>query len=196
MMYDCDGVDFDGLRNPYTGERLAVKMLVCPDGRTLFAAPDAYSPGTVPAETAEAAYRMWDRVDGKEGLRSAAYSPVLCAWTGMPLSPRKTDRGWVLTGGFDPTVFLPREEFLYFAGMRGGVATRPAPDHGRVEQPRREGKVTRRHRQGVEERAAKLDEDSVQAAERIAREVGVDPSPTVSMHVPSCKRGPGKAKGE
>lgn len=188
MMYDCDGVDFDGLTNPYTGERLAVKMLVLGDGRVRFAAPGAYSPASTPAETSIAAFRAWDRVDGKEGLRSAA-GPCVCAWTGEPLVPRSTERGWLFGGGFDPTVFRDRDEFLYYAEMRGGVSPRPKPGpRVRAEQPRPEAKVTDRHRQGVEERAAKLDEDSVKAAERIMKEVGAEPSPTVSMHVPAKGR--------
>lgn len=190
MMYDCDGVDFDGLKNPYDGERLAVKMLVCPDGRTLFAAPGAYAPAVFRAKSSVEAYRMWDRVDGKEGLRTAQYKAVVCAWTGEPLTMTRTERGWALSGGFDPTVFRPRDEFLYYAEMRMGSSPRPKPGSAaRVEQPARAGKVTRRHRQGVEERAAKLDEDSVKAGEKILKAVGVTQSPTVSMHVPARKRG-------
>lgn len=189
MMYDCDGVDFDGLTNPYTGERLAVKMLVCPGGRTLFAAPGAYAPGVYRASSSVEAYRMWDRVDGKEGLRTAQYQAVACAWTGEPLSMTRTDRGWALLGGFDPTVFRPRDEFLYYAEMRGGLSPRRRPGAAvRVEQPAKAGKVTERHRQGVEERAAKLDEDSVKAAEKIMKQVGAEPSPAVSMHVPGKRR--------
>ena len=188
MMYDCDGVDFDGLTNPYDGERLAVKMLVCPGGRTLFAAPGAYAPAVYRAASSVDAYRMWDRVDGKEGLKSAQGAPVVCAWTGEPLSMKRTERGWALLGGFDPTVFRPRDEFLYYAWMRGGSSPRPKPGPAvRAEQPARSGRVTARHRAGVEERAAKLDEDSVKAAEGIMKQVGAGPSPTVSMHVPSRK---------
>ena len=185
MMYDCDGVDFDGLKNPYDGERLAVKMLVRPGGEPLFAAPGAYAPCAARAESSVEAYRLWDRVDGKEGLRTAQRMPVTCAWTGEPLSMRKTGRGWTLSGGFDPTVFRPRDEFLYYAEMRGGASPRPKPGAGsRVEQPPRRARVTERHRQGVEERAAKLGEDSVRAGEAILKAVGADPSPTVSMSVP------------
>ena len=189
-MYDCDGVDFDGLKNPYTGERLAVKMLVCPGGRTLFAAPGAYAPAVYRAPSSVEAYRKWDRVDGKEGLRTAQYQAVVCAWTGEPLAMTRTERGWALSGGFDPTVFRPRDEFLYYAEMRNGVSPRPKPGSAvRVEQPARRGRVTRRHREGVEERAAKLDEDSVKAGEKILKSVGVAQSPTVSMHVSGGKKG-------
>ena len=189
MMYDCDGVDFDGLTNPYTGERLAVKMLVLPNGKVLFASPDAYAPSVHRAESSVEAFRLWDRVGGKEGLRSAQHAPVACAWTGEPLSMTRTDRGWALLGGFDPTVFRPRDEFLYYAEMRGGISPRPKPGAApRVEQPAREGRITERHRQGVDERAAKLDEDSVKAAEGIMKQVGAEPSPTVSMHVPGRSR--------
>lgn len=196
MIYDCDGVDFDGLRNPYTGERLAVKMLVCPDGRALFAAPDAYSPAASRSESSEAAYRLWDRVDGKEGLRTAQRQAVVCAWTGEPLSMKRTERGWALVGGFDPTVFRPRDEFLYYAEMRAGASPRPKPGaRERAEQPPRRARVTERHRRGVEERAARLDEDSVRAGEAILKSVGAGPSPTVGMHVPAARTKAGKSKG-
>lgn len=186
MMYDCDGVTFDDLKNPYTGEKIAVKMLVCPNGATLFAAPGTYSPGTVPADSSAAAYRLWNRVDGKEGLRAPNNDPVTCAWTGKALTPVHTDRGWIFSGGFDPTVFLPRDQFLWYINMRNGVSTYPKPgEFARVEQPAPKAKITRRHRRGVEERSVKLDEDSVRAAERIMKSAGVTDSPTVSMHVPS-----------
>lgn len=188
MIYDCSAPVFRNLKNPYTGEKLAVKLLVTKDGRVLFGAPGTYSPASTPAKTSAAAFRLWNRVDGREGLRMGSDDVVKCAWTGKLLVPRSSELGWTLDGGFDPTMFLPREEFLYYATMRDGVATRPPPSDVRVEQPAREAMITRRHRQGVEERAAKLDEDSVRVAERIMKQAGADPSPTVSMHVPR-KRG-------
>ena len=184
MMYDCDGVDFDGLRNPYTGKRVRTKMLVMPDGRALFGAPGEYSPGVHPCATSQEAFRLWDRVDGREGLRAAA-GPVVCAWTGEPLRPRKTDRGWTLEGGFDPSQFRPREEYLHFMKMRGGRSPRPLPAEAvRATQPAPEPRVTAAHRRGVEERAAKPDEDTARAAADALKAAGAK-SPTVGMHVPS-----------
>ena len=192
MLYECSGPSFRDIKNPYTGEQMPVKMLVAPGGRLLFASPGAYHPGGSPQGTARAAFRLWDREDGVEGVRSAR-GPVVCAWTGRPLSPMKTADGWVYSGGFDPTAFRPRDEFLYYATMRAGKATRPAPapEAARIDQPPRRGEVTDGMRRGAEERGAEPDEETLAAAAAIAKSAGAE-SPAVSMYVSGKGRGKGR----
>lgn len=122
----CTGRDFEGLVNPYTGEPLAVGMIATPSGRCLFAAPDAYSTAWSFGSPGEA-YDAWAREAGIAGVRRG--QPIRCAYTGEALAPEETPDGrFRYRGGFDPNVFRPRAEFLYYATMRDGRAARPVPE--------------------------------------------------------------------
>lgn len=119
---DCTSEEFAGLTNPYTGEPLRVKMVIAQGGVVFFHDPDTYST-TQPFGSVAEAHRQWSRVDGVFGCRPDG-EPAKCAYTGELLTPR--DDG-SYSGGFDPTVFHTREEFLYFATMRDGKSKYPAP---------------------------------------------------------------------
>ncbi len=188
MIYDCTGPTFDGLENPYTGKPLGAKMSVTKTGRMRFFAPDTYSTSDF-YPTAKDAYRAWNRANGVEGLKDG--QPIVCAYTGDPLKLVHSEDGWRYEGGFDPHLLRTRAEFLRLATMRGGVATRDAAPETRVDAPARRGQVTAGMRRHVEETKAELGEDSVKAAEAILlkHKGDVEQSGTVSMHVPSRKKG-------
>lgn len=115
--------EFDGIINPYTGQIIKVKMIVGCGPEPLFHAVDTYSTADLCQTTSEL-YRLWSRVDGREGLRSGQPK---CAYTGEALSVQEVDGQFRFTGGFDPRVLMTREEFIYFATMRDGKTTRPTP---------------------------------------------------------------------
>lgn len=108
----CTGAAFRGLTDPYDGSGLEVVMTVG-RGAPLFAAPRAKSPATR-YPTAEERDAAWRR-------------PLVCAYTGGALTPVSDDYGHSFSGGFDPRVFRPREEFLYYATMRGGRSAYASP---------------------------------------------------------------------
>lgn len=118
---DCTGSDFDGLLNPYTGEPIETKMVITPDGKAFFYAPDTYSTAQVFGSMVEA-HRNWSRVNGVAGCRPDGV-PATCAYTGEVLEPH--DGCYI--GGFDPTAFHTREEYLYYVTMRGGKSKYPKP---------------------------------------------------------------------
>ena len=125
--------EFRKLENPYTGKPMDVYMLVGAGPVPLFhCGPDEYRTQS-PFETAELAKLAWSRKDGVEGGRSG---PVVCAYTGEPLSADATPDGFAFSGGFDPRVLRSREWFLHFAAMRGGVSPYPRPESApsRVEK--------------------------------------------------------------
>lgn len=127
----CTGAAFAGLRNPYTGGPLVVKMIVRKDAEPLFFAPDTYDTASR-RPTSKAAYDDWNRVDGVFGLRGTG-RPV-CAYTGEPLQYKSDEDSTWLVGGFNPTHMHKRDEFLRLASMRDGKPTREvAPLSQRVE---------------------------------------------------------------
>lgn len=115
--------EFDRITNPYTGEQIRIKMLVGCGPEPLFHAVDTYSTADL-CQTTKELYRLWGRVEGREGLRSGQPK---CAYTGEVLSVQEVDGQFRFTGGFDPRVLRTREEFLYFVTMRYGKAVRPKP---------------------------------------------------------------------
>lgn len=125
----CTAPEFKALRCPYTGDPLEVRMLVVPGSPPRFHAPDAYSPA-IPRPTPDEAYRLWNRVDGVEGLKSG--KPVTCAYTGKVLSATSGPDGHAFAGGFDPRMFHSREDFLRLASSRDGVTSWEGTD-ARVE---------------------------------------------------------------
>lgn len=180
----CTADEFKALRCPYTGKPYDVYMLVVPGQAPKFHAPDAYSPSQ-PFESAEKAYRMWNRVDGVEGLKTGR--PIICAYTGEMLAAASDRDGHWLVGGFDPRVFHSRADFLRLATMRDGKAVRDAED-SRVE-------ATPVDMTPVKKR--QIDTDPTDEAVKIAADVlqqhkadlPTQASTTVSMSVSASKKG-------
>lgn len=127
---DCTSTEFDGLTNPYTGSPIKTKMVITLDGNAFFYAPDTYSTSQVFDSMAEA-HRNWSCVNGVAGCRPDGV-PAKCAYTGEVLEPHD---GCYL-GGFDPTSFHTREEYLYYVTMRDGKSKYPKPgSDARVTKP-------------------------------------------------------------
>lgn len=128
---------FRGLRNPYTGELMVVKMAVPDSGSPLFFAPDTFSHAKH-WPTAKEAIDAWDCEDGVSGVKDR--SCLVCPYTGKPLSVREDAAGFYLDGGFDPRRLMRDDEFVYYASMRGGKTDRPEPARSpcRVESPAEE----------------------------------------------------------
>lgn len=148
---------FRGLANPYTGDPMVVKMTVPRSGPPMFFSPDTYTPcSALPTrrESCEAAQR-------RGGVRTPA-APT-CPYTGERLEQRFLDGlGWFYAGGFDPRVPRPADEFLYYATMRGGRPSRPAPAAGA-----RVGYVEPRHEEAPRDDGPERTEE----AHRIAKDV-------------------------
>lgn len=169
MIHNCTGPVFDGLRNPYSGEPLRPRMTVSSSGsaKLRFFAPDTYSP-TDPQPTARDAYRLWNRVDGVEGLKDGC--PVVCAYLGTPLKLEHDERGWWYSGGLNVRLMRTREDFLAAVTMRGGKPTGPAPEPvSRVEMPPREGRITKRMKRHADDARAELTDDAVHTAEKVVK---------------------------
>ena len=126
----CTAPEFKALTCPYTGKPLEVYMLIFPGRAPMFHAPDAYAPA-IPFPSVELAYRRWNRVGGIEGLKSD--KPITCAYTGKVLAAASSPDGHYFTGGFDPRMFYPREEFLKLASSRDGVSAHEAGPSERIE---------------------------------------------------------------
>lgn len=111
---------FRGLANPFTGERMVVKMTIPKDRVPKFFAPDTYTPcAAFPSakESCEAAQRR--------GSVRVPAAPT-CPYTGEPLEQQFVDGlGWFYVGGFDPRVPRTADEFLYYATMRDGKPVLP-----------------------------------------------------------------------
>jgi len=160
---------------------MVVMMNVSPSGVTFFS-PDTYSTyERLP--TPEACYRKWNRVNDIEGGRTG--KPLKCAYTGDDLSVVHTEFGCYFRGGFDPHMFYTREEFLYYATMRGGVSKYPKPDGKtcRVSTGPRKAHVTDAMVRHAEKEAPKLDDDKIHMVENALkphRDI-IPGSSTVSM---------------
>lgn len=105
-------------------------MLVIPGQPPKFHAPEAYSPAQ-PYRTPETAYRMWNRENGIEGVKTGL--PITCAYTGKMLAAASSREGHYFTGAFDPRMFWSREDFLRLASSRNGVSKYEAEPSSRVE---------------------------------------------------------------
>ena len=162
MLYKCSGPRFGQIDNPYTGKTMQVMMRVSRTGDIRMFAPDTYSTADF-FPSAKEAYRAWNRVTGVEGLKDG--EPPTCAYTGKPLRLVQTEDGWHYEGGFDPHLLRPRDEFLYFAAMRGGKSPYAPGTPGRVTAPPREGRVTDAMRKHAEGQRMELHDDSVKHAE-------------------------------
>jgi len=131
---ECNGSAFRDLKNPYTGEKIVVKMMLREGKEPLFFAPDTYDT-EMRQPSAKSAFDNWNRVDGVIGLRNDGVSGVKCAYTGQPLVQKKDGQNFWFEGGFNPTHFFTRSEFLRLATMRDGKPTVEVPDDKPVEKP-------------------------------------------------------------
>lgn len=180
----CTADEFKALRCAYTGEPYDVYMLVVPGQPPKFHAPNAYSPSQ-PFETAEKAYRMWNRVDGVEGLKSGR--PITCAYTGEMLAAASDRDGHWLTGGFDPRMFHSRADFLRYATMRDGKPVRDSGD-SRIEVAPVDWTPVKKREIDTEptDEAVKI---AAGVLQKHKAELPSQAVTTVSMSVPSAKKG-------
>lgn len=193
MTYDCSGPRFGELVNPYSGERILVKMSVSRTGRVRYFAPDTYSPAQF-FPTAKEAFRHWNRVNGVEGMKDR--KPIVCAYSGRPLTLEHTAEGYHYVGGVDLHMLYDRGEFLYFAAMRDGKSPYPAPagEDVRVEKPAERAEITKTMRRHADEMSTDLTQDAIDMAEKTMSEIdakvgGLEKSSTVSMAVSVKKKG-------
>lgn len=161
-LLNVESVEFAGLTDAYTGRRLDVFMRAAPEG-PLFFAPGAESPRSMSSEE--------PRVK-------------VCPYTGKSLTAHRCASGWFMTGGFDPWLPRPREEFLYYATMRDGKSRYPKPSGLRVEAAPRVGKVTRRQWAHADRAQPRIDEFHVHSIEKSLAPFkgGIPGSSTVSMY--------------
>lgn len=192
MMTKVTSRDFQGLTNPYTGEPMVVFMLTSPAG-VRFTCPDTFSTADS-AETTADLYNAWNRINGVSGFKTN--KPIVCAYTGKPLSIAQSFGKPCYSGGFDPHLFYSREEFLYYAWMRDGVSKFPEPKKSdtRVKAPPREGEITERQKRHAETEAPSLDEEKIHMIEKsmLKHKDQLEQSSTVSMSVNSKKGRHGK----
>ena len=180
--------DFANLKNPYTGESLAVQMTIVPGRDPMFSCPDTYSTADV-YPSKEECIVAWDRKDGVSGLRTN--QPIRCAYTGEALVPVKTALGWKFAGGFDPHMFYTRDEFLRLATMRDGKpGYLPPKNRVRVTAVPPKARITETMRCTANARNPSLDEEKVHELEGRLNKIGVRVnSGSVSMSVGRKKRG-------
>ena len=184
QIVDCTGRAFADLTNPYTGERMLVRMLATKSGEPRFFAPRGYSTSQR-FGTREAAYAAWARSEGVAGARVG--QPLVCAYTGKPLILHHDETGWWFDGGFDPRMFYSRSEFLYFATMRNGVS--------KYKNPKGQDHVwiAKEQQKTVESHETRMLDGSLETAEQAMHKPGFEPEwkTKVSMFVPIKK---GKSK--
>ena len=116
---------FAKVKNAYTGKPMRVLMVVTGKGEPLFHADKSEYSTSDHFETKRQAYDAWNRKDGISGLKNN--KPITCAYTGEPLGLVDLPDGFYYSGGFNPKMLYPRDEFLYRATMRGGVSQFPKP---------------------------------------------------------------------
>ena len=179
---------FANLKNPYTGEPLAVQMTVVPGRDPMFSCPDTYSTADVYPSKKEC-IAAWDRKSGVSGLRTN--KPIRCAYTGEALALVKTALGWRFSGGFDPHMFYDRDEFLRLATMRDGVPGYvPPKTRMRVTSVPPKARVTESMRRTADARKPSLDEGKISELEGRLNKIGVRVnSGSVSMSAGRKKRG-------
>lgn len=179
---------FANLKNPYTGEPLAVQMTVVPGRDPMFSCPDTYSTADV-YPSKEECISAWDRKGGVSGLRTN--QPIRCAYTGEALAIVKTALGWRFSGGFDPHMFYARDEFLRLATMRDGTPGYvPPKSNVRVTSVPPKARVTESMRRTADARKPSLDEEKISELEGRLNKIGVRVnSGSVSMSAGRKKRG-------
>lgn len=177
MIVECNAERFAALRNPYTGEAIKVLMLVTGTGVPMFKADRTYSTYDA-CKSSEEAFNLWSRVNGVAGLRSI--EDLRCAYTGEKLGITRDDEGFRLTGGFDPNRFYPGEQFMYYATMRDGKATRPEPAGIRATYVQRAEVSAKRKANSGD---VSVTQDAMDVVEAAAEKCPLPKSGTVSMHV-------------
>lgn len=178
MIVDVTAEKFRGLKNPYTGEPIVVKMLVPEHGSPMFFAPDTYSTAK-PTPSVPELVHAWDRVDGVGGMKDR--TKLTCAYTGETLRIVETSAGFFFEGGFNPGRLMSDEEFLKFATMRDGKPGHvPSGTTGRVEFVEDMKPIVPTVSDGVErtEEALKVAEGVVN---RFKDSVGMQKTTVVSM---------------
>lgn len=153
--------DFENLVNPYTGQRMVVKMAIGFGDEPMFHSVNTYSTADLQKSTREL-FNLWGRVDGRGGLRSGKPK---CAYTGEPLAAKEIGGLYRFDGGFDPKVYRTREEFLYYATMRDGKPVRPKPESvGRVTKPASEAKPSEGQKRHADSVTPGASQESVEMA--------------------------------
>ena len=178
--------DFEGIVNPYTGEPVRVKMVVGCGPEPLFHAPDTFSTNDL-QESTRRLYELWSRVGGRQGLRTGAPK---CAYTGEPMTVAEFDGGYHFVGGFNPKVLMTRDEFLYYATMRDGKATRPRPKPTcRVTKPKDDAKPSDSQKRHAESVTPDVSQDSIDIAQaQIEKHKGELPLPTKTGYTGKGRR--------
>lgn len=124
----------DGLRCPFTGNRLVVHMVVHP-GSIVFNAPDAFTL----AEPVDGLDTLFMRASMRNGVSGAApvEGPVRDPYTGETLTLKTLPDGRVCyVGGFNPRAACESlDRFVYMASMRDGRTDMPPPAEFVVEKP-------------------------------------------------------------
>lgn len=189
MTARVDSLSFAGLKNPYTGEKITVEMVVTGAGAPMFHAdPPTYTPDDF-VQSREAAIHKWSRKDGVAGARTG--QPFVCAYTGRPLRfEERPDGTCAMKGGFNPNMLWTREKFLAQCRARGGKAPggEPAP-MPRAEPAKEKPPVRTRE-------AAEPTDEATKLVETAAKAVGLEHSDTfVSMSVPAKKGGKAGKRG-
>lgn len=183
---DCTGRAFAELTNPYTREKMNVKMMVTKSGGPRFFSPGGYSTAQR-FGTREAAYSAWARAEGVEGARNG--QPLVCAYTGAPLSLHHDETGWWFEGGFDPRMFYTRQEFLYFATMRNGVSKYEKPG------PVTHVGIIREKTKPIESHETRMLDGSIEIAEQVMHSSGFSPEKKTKVSMAVGKTGE-KGKGK
>ena len=183
---DVTAPAFRGIKNPYTGEPVKVRMLVPKTGKPLFFAPDDYSVRDRYPTRREAVF-AWNRVDGVGGMKDN--QPFRCAYTGETLRPVSNGAQAWFEGGFDPHLLRSREEFLYYATMRDGVSKYPKP--GPAKAPVKAGP----HVSGLEtppeagtSAETEISPEALKVGEKIAEKLAPEKKTRVSMSVPKKRK--------
>jgi len=118
------------LKCAYTGKEVEVRMIVSPDGKQWYFAPDA----TDSLEIVPSSNELFDRLSWRGGVHGAAVgaAALVCPYTGNPLVPEQIKGvGFRALGGFSPSE--PMDDPAAFARamlMRGGVVPKNAPTPG------------------------------------------------------------------
>lgn len=163
----CTGDAFKDIVNPYTGEKMAVMMVLRSGAEPLFFAPETYDTCERMA-TSRAVYDKWSRVNGIAGLRRGKVPK--CAYTGETLTFASGDGQSWLDGGFNPTRLHTRDEFLAKVNMRDGRSTRPAPTpSGTRAAPVKESAKVKSHEVGVTQTAVDLAEETMSKIKKAGR---------------------------
>lgn len=121
-----------GLKCPYTGETVSVRVIAADGQEPRFFSPDAFDP-SAPHPTVKALLDAAGRRDGVSGLLSPEKS-LICPYTGKGMAIIKMPDGYCLTGGFSPSRPVPGAGyFAWLMKCRDGKNPEPCPEKAKVE---------------------------------------------------------------